>query len=112
MATFAHTETGIVLDAQCDKSMDDYKCRYGAGPQRPNENDEAYAARLEKSVAAKWKIVEVPEGTEHGAKDNGDGTFTNPQPPVVVPVPPPPATTKQQILDQIAVLKSLADQLP
>ncbi len=63
----------------------------------------------------------VPDGTQHGAKDDGaggwnnpdgshvakDGTFTPAQKPQ-----PKPATTKQQILDQIAILTGLANQLP
>lgn len=31
-----------------------------------------------------WVFQEVPEGTMHGAKDNGDGTFTNPEPPTQI----------------------------
>lgn len=31
-----------------------------------------------------WK--EVPNGTQHGAKDNGDGTFTNPPGPKTIPI--------------------------
>ena len=67
MTTFAHTETGKALD--------------------PHQNDiEAkYRARFNPALIANWSIVQVPDGTLHGATDNGDGTYTN-------PVKPPPPT--------------------
>jgi hypothetical protein len=60
---YAHTETGRALDPQFDSD---------AGK---------YAARFTAEVIENWSIVQVPDDTLHGALDNGDGTFTNPQPP-------------------------------
>ncbi len=91
MTTFAHTETGQALDPRIEKSKQDYY------------------DKSSELVRDDWIIIQVPDGTQHGAKDNGDGTFSNPAPP---PKPQPaPVTTKQQILDQITILKGLADQL-
>jgi len=60
MATFAHIETGAALD--------------------PIERDtaDAYRALFASSVTQSWTVSEVPAGTQHGAKPNGDGTYTNP----------------------------------
>lgn len=41
--------------------------------------------RFHPEWLARQNFVVVPDGTEHGATDNNDGTFTNP------PAPPPPA---------------------
>lgn len=94
MPKFAHIEPGFALD--------------------PHESDsaEAYLKRFTADSTKEWLVVEVPNGTEHGAKDSGGGTFTNPAPvPAPVPAPESPSTTKQQILDQIAALNLLADKL-
>lgn len=40
--------------------------------------------RFHPDWLAQQSFIVVPDGTENGAKDNGDGTFTNPPP------PPPP----------------------
>lgn len=32
-------------------------------------------------LAANPPFIEVPDGTKHGATDNGNGVFTNPLPP-------------------------------
>ena len=79
MSKFAHTEIGFALD--------------------PYESDsaEAYLKRFTTDATKDWLVVEVPNNTEHGAKDNGDGTFTNP-----AAVPAAPATP--------AVLSSTAFQ--
>ncbi len=60
MPTFAHIETGAALD--------------------PIERDtaDAYRALYAPAVVALWTVAEVPAGTKHGAKANGDGTYTNP----------------------------------
>ena len=62
---------------------------------------------VKKQIALGNYWISVPDGTQPGAKDNGDGTFTNPTAP-----PPPPKTSKQQILDQLAVLTGLVNNLP
>lgn len=67
MTTFAHIENGYVIDPYDHATIAEYKSRFGA-------------------LADQWVIVSVPSGTVHGAKDNGDGTFTNPPPP---PLPGP-----------------------
>ncbi|CAB4188086.1 hypothetical protein UFOVP1169_56 [uncultured Caudovirales phage] len=66
---FAHIETGAALDPQFDTD---------AGK---------YAARFAPGIMAQWVISQVPDDTQHGAKDNGDGTFTNPGPPPAKAVP-------------------------
>ncbi len=60
MTLFAHVETGKALDVQ------------------PNTSAAEYRARYTVEVTAGWDVVQVPNGTEHGAVDNHDGTFTNP----------------------------------
>ncbi len=44
------------------------------------------AARFHPDWLAAHPFVIVPDGTKHGAADNGDGTFTNPIPVVQPPV--------------------------
>lgn len=60
MATFAHIETGAALDPIERESAD------------------AYRALFAQSVTQSWTVAEVPDGTQHGAMPNGDGTYTNP----------------------------------
>lgn len=68
MTTYAHIETGQALD--------------------PWENDsqDEYLARFSGVDTDAWTVVSVPVGTKHGAKANGDGTYTNPS------ISPPPAS--------------------
>jgi hypothetical protein len=67
MALFAHIEAGFALDPQFNQTADEYKGRFG------------------DAVTAGWAVVVVPDGTQHGAKDNGDGTYANsPATPVVL----------------------------
>ena len=87
------------MDVIADKSVDTYIARFG------------------KDVVAKWIITAVPDDTAASgavATPDGQGGWAIKNPVVVPPQPAPPtqATTKQQILDQIAVLKGLADSLP
>lgn len=60
MTTFAHTETGQALD-----------------PATANDSAE-YAARFNAEAMIGWEIAQVPDGTRHGARSNGDGTYTSP----------------------------------
>jgi len=106
MTTFAHTETGQALDPLTCLDIAEYQ---------------KWSAMVPDSNA--WVIVEVPDGTQHGAKpDNGgnyynadgsianaDGTLTGPPKPLAPESVP--ATTKQQFLDQIKVLNALASKL-
>lgn len=63
MTTYARISGGFALDCQVATSLDDLKSRF---------HPEWLAAH---------PFVVVPDGTIHGAKDNGNGTFTNPPPP-------------------------------
>lgn len=62
--------------------------------------------RFNPEWLARQTFVVVPDGTTHGAIDNGDGTFTN-QPPPPPPQPPEPqiseATKAQALLTALAV---------
>ena len=60
---FAHIETGYALDVQ------------------ENVTAEDYLARFTSDVSELWTVSAVPTGTQSGAKSNGDGTYTNPDPP-------------------------------
>ena len=55
------------------------------------------------SVGGLLAWIGVADGTEHGATDNGDGTYTNPSPPPHTPVPV--AATLAQIVDAIPAVK-------
>jgi hypothetical protein len=70
MSLFAHIFGGEVLDPQ------------------PADDLAAYRAIYHDDVIAAWDeaghvFKQVPEGTEHNAKDNGDGTYTNPVAPLI-----------------------------
>lgn len=69
MTTYAHTETGFALDPW------------------PNDTQPEYEARFAGIDKSQWHIVSVPDGTRQGAKDNGDGTYTNPSVPSHTPQP-------------------------
>ncbi len=70
MAKFAHIETGFALDVQENANADDYIQRYRG---------------LDISG---WTVVEVPLGTEHGAKVEGGGNYENPAPAPAITPPP------------------------
>ena len=70
MSIFAHIESGFALDVWPNATQDDYEARFKAMPD-----------------FGTWQIVEVPADTKHGAKVNGDGTYTNPAS-VVIPKTP------------------------
>lgn len=65
-------------------------------------------------LAANPPFIEVPDGTLHGATDNGNGTYTNPV--VVTPDPPPKALTKPEFEELLAdnggVLQDALDNWP
>lgn len=71
MPKFGRLEGGQILDVQ------------------ENVNIAAYRARFSAALLAAWgdTIRQVPDGTVHGAEDNGDGTYTNPSSPAVVSGP-------------------------
>lgn len=69
MSTFARVTGGFALD-----------CRVNASAAE-------LAACFHPDWLAKNPFVVVPDGTIHGAKDNGNGTFTNPSPSVPTPQP-------------------------
>lgn len=81
MATFAHFAPSAteVLDPRVADTVEDYKASWGA---------------LAETTWSRHTFKQVTDGTVHGAKDNGDGTFTNP----TVPTPSPvlKALTKAQ----------------
>lgn len=66
MTTFARVNNGFAED-----------CRVHASATE-------LAACFHPDWLAAHPFVVVPNGTIHGAKDNGDGTFTNPQPTIPV----------------------------
>lgn len=68
MTTFAHIETGFALDPQ------------------ENGDQAGYEARFNAETIAKWQIVQVTDGTTHGASSDGQGGWVNPIP----PAPPKP----------------------
>jgi len=65
MTTFARIVGGYAVDCQTASSI------------------EVLATRFHPEWLAKNPFVIVPDGTLHGALDNGNGTFTNPSPPPV-----------------------------
>ena len=77
MTLFAHIETGQALEPW------------------PNDSSDDYLARFPATDTSAWEVVEVPDGTKHGAHVNGDGTYTNPPTPAP-PAPAPLAITKDQ----------------
>ncbi len=85
MTTFAHIEDGKALDPHVNVSATEYLRRYAI------------------DTTAAWNVVEVPDGTLHGAIDNGDGTFTNPAPPIPIEISVVPS--------QIDVLTKQVQQL-
>ena len=68
MTTFAHVGGGKALDCQEDSNLDAYLLRFTA-------------VVIYGWMIAGHVIKQVPNGTQHGATDNGDGTYTNPPPP-------------------------------
>lgn len=66
MTLFAHIETGQALDPWNNDTQGEYLDRFSG------VNTDG------------WVIAEVPDGTCHGAKSNGDGTYTN----QIAPTPP------------------------
>lgn len=81
----AHIESGFAIDVW------------------ENDGIDAYKRRFAEDMITNWNIVEVPASTQPGAKDNGDGTFTNPIPPAPAPSQPKPiAINKQQFIDLYA----------
>lgn len=73
MTTFAREKSLIVNDPQQNNSLQEYLLRYNA-------------VAVYGWMSDGWVFKSVPDGTEHGATDNGDGTYTNP--------PPPPAPSQ------------------
>ena len=66
MTTYARLVNGHALDCQTAASATEL------------------AARFHPSWLAANPFTVVPDGTVHGARDNGNGTFTNPAPPAPV----------------------------
>lgn len=60
MTTYAHIVDGYTTDVRIHASATEL------------------AACFHPEWLAKNPFTVVPDGTQHGAKDNGDGTFTNP----------------------------------
>ena len=78
MATYARIEGGLALDVVTADSAADAQALFGP-------------------VADAWAFIVVPDGTLHGAADNGDGTYTNP---TTTPAGVPPVTlTKVAFMD-------------
>jgi len=67
MALYAHIENGIVFD-----------------PVIAADATEAKALFVPLSDA--WVFTSIPDGTQQGATDNGDGTYTNPVGATATPV--------------------------
>ncbi len=94
MPLFAHTETGHALDVW------------------PNDTEAEYLARF--PAASGWSVVQVPDGTVHGACGDGDGTFTNPSSPSVPtnsPVIEVTAFKKRFTLSERASIMGSADNV-
>lgn len=70
MTTFAHIETGQALDPW----------------ENTTEGD--YCARFPGIDTSGWDVSEVPDGTQHGAKSDGNGGWINPAEPSPPPSPP------------------------
>ncbi len=77
MTTFARLADGYALD-----------CQHA-------DTATQLAARFHPDWLAAHPFIQVPDGTLHGARDNGNGTFTNP---IVVPPPLPDAVLSRQQL--------------
>jgi hypothetical protein len=41
-------------------------------------DEAAYKKLFAAEIVAQWTVIEVPTGTQNGARPNGDGTYTNP----------------------------------
>lgn len=70
MSIFARIVDGSALDIQIVATINEAESRF------------------HKDLVSTWNLnnqgfIEVPDGTKHNAKDNGDGTFTNPVEPVM-----------------------------
>jgi hypothetical protein len=65
MTTFAHLAptSSEVLDPRPYEDVDSYKGSFGG---------------VAETLWQDHTFKEVPDGTKHGAKDNGDGTYANP----------------------------------
>ncbi len=93
--TFCHIETGQCLDPQVNDLLGQYLSRYAPG------------------VTTNWKVVLVPDGTQHNAAVTLDGQgnyiFTNPAPVPAQPMPPLSVTAFKQRLtfaERAAILSS------
>lgn len=85
MSTYARIVDGFALDCQVASDIAEL------------------ATRFNPDWLATHTFSMVPDGTVHGAYDNGDGTFTNPSaPPDPDPVQPQPTISDLQ--QQIAAL--------
>ena len=89
MTTFARLVDGYAVDCRVQASATEL------------------AACFHPDWLATHPFVVVPDGTVHGAKDNGDGTFTNP------PIPPPPVpqprvATRIEVIDAIPATQWMA----
>lgn len=82
MTTFARIVNGFAID-----------CRVHASATE-------LAACFHPVWLAQNPFVVVPDGTVHGARDNGNGTFTNP-----IVIPPPPVYRRLTRQDLRAVAK-------
>lgn len=69
MTTYARIQSGFAVDVQIAATATELAARF---------HPEWFAAN---------PFTVVPDGTLHGARDNGNGTFTNPLPPPVVAIP-------------------------
>jgi len=87
MTTFAHLAHGSleVLDPRVYDTVEEYKTSF-AGAAETTFGDHTFK--------------QVTDGTLHGARDNEDGTYTNPA--VVEPIPVPQALTKTQFVAHLA----------
>lgn len=82
MTTYARIVAGFALDCQTAASVAEL------------------AARFHPEWLANNPFSVVPDGTIHGAKDNGNGTFTNPP----LPQPPQPSPmhlSRQELRDYL-----------
>lgn len=78
MTTYAHEKDLTVYDPQPNSSLSGYLNRFNA-------------ATVYGWIVDGHTFKAVPDGTEHGAHDNEDGTYTNPPPPPEPPQENPPA---------------------